>query len=43
MKLYAVIEVEIPQYSGEVVVRLNAVITDRISLASEHIVGVNCR
>ncbi|WP_293077706.1 hypothetical protein [Okeania sp. SIO3B5] len=27
MKLYGVIEVEIPQYYGEVVVKLNAVIT----------------
>ncbi len=38
MKLYAVIEVEVPQYSGEVVVKLNAVIIDRISLVQD---GVN--
>ncbi|MDY7003572.1 MAG: class I SAM-dependent methyltransferase, partial [Cyanobacteriota bacterium] len=38
---YAVVEVEIPQYSGEVVVRLNAVITDRISLAPEQEVMVS--
>ncbi|WP_293077704.1 hypothetical protein [Okeania sp. SIO3B5] len=28
MKLYGVIEVEIPQYYGEVILRLNAVIAD---------------
>ncbi|NET28943.1 methyltransferase [Okeania sp. SIO1I7] len=38
---YAVVEVEIPQYFGEVVVRLNAVITDRISLALEQEVMVS--
>ncbi|NET41779.1 methyltransferase [Okeania sp. SIO2B3] len=38
---YAVVEVEIPQYSGEVLVRLNAVITDRISLALEQEVIVS--
>ncbi|NEQ77254.1 MAG: methyltransferase [Okeania sp. SIO2C9] len=38
---YAVVEVEIPQYFGEVVVRLNAVITDRISLVPEQEVIVS--
>ncbi|NEO53677.1 MAG: methyltransferase [Okeania sp. SIO3B5] len=38
---YVVVEVEVPQYSGEVVVRLNAVITDRISLAAEQEVMVS--
>ncbi|GGA21887.1 hypothetical protein [Okeania sp. KiyG1] len=35
MELYEVVEVEIPQYSGEVFVKLNAVITDRISLVHD--------
>ncbi|WP_293125186.1 hypothetical protein [Okeania sp. SIO1I7] len=43
MKLYAVIEVENPRYSGEVVFKLNAVITNRISLGTEQIVVVNGR
>ncbi len=38
---YGVIGMEIPQYSGEVVVRLNAVITDRISLGVEQEVAVS--
>ncbi|NEP88931.1 MAG: methyltransferase [Okeania sp. SIO2C2] len=38
---YAVVEVEIPRYSGEVFVRLTTVITDRISLAAEQEVMVS--
>ncbi|NEP80764.1 MAG: methyltransferase [Okeania sp. SIO3C4] len=38
---YAVVEIEIPRYFGEVVVRLNAVITDRISLAAKQEVMVS--
>ncbi|NES91028.1 MULTISPECIES: methyltransferase [unclassified Okeania] len=38
---YAVVEVEIPRYSGEVFVRLTTVITDRISLATEQEVMVS--
>ncbi len=35
MKLYALIEVEVPQYFGGLVVKLNAVIIDRISLVQD--------
>ncbi|MGB3510428.1 MAG: methyltransferase [Microcoleaceae cyanobacterium] len=38
---YGVVEIEIPHYSGEVVVRLNSVITERISLAPEQEVIVS--
>ncbi|GGA21894.1 hypothetical protein CYANOKiyG1_36940 [Okeania sp. KiyG1] len=38
---YAVVEIEIPRYFGEVVVRLTTVITDRISLALEQEVMVS--
>ncbi|MGD1806920.1 methyltransferase [Dapis sp. BLCC M126] len=38
---YGVIEIEIPEYSGEVIVRLKTVITDRISLPPEQEVLVS--
>ncbi len=38
---YGVIEIEIPEYSGEVIVRLKTVITDRITLTPEQEVLVS--